>query len=159
MVRLEPMTEEEFRSALERAVPRNAERRVRRGEWDPSEAIAASRRDFTQLLPQGRATPGFHFCFIVDEADGRRVGETWYQLDRKVGKWFAWIDWIWIEPEHRRRGFARAAFDRIEADARRAGADRIGLFVHADNPGARALYERLGYAPSAFRMEKPLSPD
>lgn len=158
MVRLEPMTEEEFRQALERAVPRHAERRIRRGEWAAEEATAASRGEYAQLFPQGRATPGYHFCHIVDEASGARVGEAWYQIDRKVGKMFAWIDWIWVEPEHRRRGFAQATFRLIEAEATRAGADRIGLFVHDDNPGARALYDRLGYAPTSHRMEKPLVP-
>ena len=109
-------------------------------------------------FPQGRATPGYRFCHIVDDASGVRVGETWYQVGRRVGTTFAWIDWIWVEPEHRRHGYAQAAFRLIEAEAARAGADRIGLFVYEDNPGARALYDRLGYRPTSHRMEKPLAP-
>lgn len=47
-------------------------------------------------------------------------------------------------PEHRRRGYAL----RVTSAVTRAGleaSERVGLWVRDDNPGARTLYERLGY--------------
>jgi GNAT superfamily N-acetyltransferase len=45
-----------------------------------------------------------------------------------------------------RRGIGTALVGSGEDTARRHGHDRIALGVGLDNPGARRLYERLGYA-------------
>lgn len=98
MVRLEPMTEEDFRASREREIPRHAAEQVREGLWTQESALEASRSDFDQLLPQGRETPNRHFSNIIDEKSNTRVGETWYLVAEKGGKTHFWIDWIWVEP-------------------------------------------------------------
>lgn len=50
-----------------------------------------------------------------------------------------------LEAEVPGQGVGTALIRAAEETARRAGAPAIGLAVGADNPGARALYERLGY--------------
>jgi GNAT superfamily N-acetyltransferase len=45
-----------------------------------------------------------------------------------------------------RRGIGTALIRAGEAAARRLGHDRLALGVGLDNPGARRLYERLGYS-------------
>ena len=155
-VRLEPMSEEDFQESRRRSVPRHAADYVRRGLWAETGSLEASEKEFAQLLPNGRETPNRHFANVVDVKAGERVGETWYLVQESGGKLRFWIDWIWIEEEHRRKGFATATLLRLEEEARQLGADRVGLSVWFDNPGAIALYSKLGYAPASMWMMKSL---
>ena len=158
MVQLDAMSEEDFQASKARAIPRHAANQVRRGVWVAEEAEAASREYFAELLPQGRETPHYHFCNIVDEKTASRVGETWYSVRTKGGKTQFWIDWIWIEPTFRRRGFATQVFRLFEQMAIEAGADRVGLHVLADNDCALALYAKLGFRTTNMSMAKMLHP-
>ena len=49
-------------------------------------------------------------------------------------------------PDFRRRGIAVALMEATIERARRQGGDWVSLEVEADNTGAQALYERLGFA-------------
>jgi len=152
MVRLVSMTEEEFRTYLERAVERRAERNVSRGFWKEERAFEAARRDLVDWLPRGFRTPHRHFVHIVDEATGSRLGESCYTVEDRGGKTQFWVDWITIHPELRRKGHATAALEALAHEAARAGADRLNLKVFADNPGAKALYLKLGFVEMATEM-------
>ena len=52
---------------------------------------------------------------------------------------------IAVDPDHRRRGAARRLLEAVIAHARDGGARTLFLEVGADNPGARTLYESLGF--------------
>ena len=54
---------------------------------------------------------------------------------------------VWVKPEHRRRGVARAIMAELENAALEHGTTRIGLSVSLDDAAApaRSLYETLGY--------------
>lgn len=52
---------------------------------------------------------------------------------------------VTVAEPYRRRGVARALMSKLEAEARAAGSDRIGLSVAMDEVPARALYDVLGY--------------
>ncbi len=157
-VRLESMSEADFDASRDRAIPRHAADQVRRGLWTEEESLEASRVEFAQLLPQGSATPHFHFCNVVDESTKSVLGETWYSVRAMGGKVQFWIDWIWIEPRYRRRGYATQVFRYFEKEAAKLGADRIGLHVVVENDGAIALYSQLGYQTTNLRMTKLLNP-
>jgi len=87
---------------------------VERGVWDSTGAEEASRAEFAQLLPEGVRTPRYRFCHVIEQESGKRVGETWYISQTKGGKTQFWIDWIWIEPPYRRRGYASQVLARLE---------------------------------------------
>jgi len=154
-VRLEPMDATAFRASFREAIRRHASDSVRRGLWGRTGARAAAAKDFSVFLANGQRTPGHHFAHIVGP-DGDRVGETWYTARDRGGKREFWVDWITIAPAHRRKGYGRAALQALEAEAIREGADRIGLYVWLDNPGALALYTQLGYAARSQQMAKRL---
>ena len=158
MIRLEPMTEADFAGFLERSIPRRAARYASRGVWAEAHAEETSRELYAEYLPQGVSTPGHHLCHLLVEPGGDRVGEVWYTSRNEGGLVQFWIEWIWIEPEHRRRGLATEALRLLEDEARRRGALRVGLEVWLDNPGALELYRRLGYSAVRMSMVKPLSP-
>ena len=150
------MSDADFRDSVQRSVARHAADYVRRGLWAEEGSLEVSKKVFAELLPQGHETPNRHFATVVDQEAGQRVGETWYLVHPRAGKVQFWIDWIWIDPDHRRKGYAVAALRLLEEEARRRGADRVGLSVWFDNPGAIALYQKLGYAPASMWMMKLL---
>ncbi len=158
MVRLEPMTREQFRASIESSIVRIAEENRSLGLWEGGLAEATARGEFDQLLPQGFETPGFSFWTIVDNRSGVRVGEAWSSVDTKGGRPHFWVHWLFIDPAHRRRGYARDSLEELGRRAQAAGADRIGLHVLADNAPARSLYDKMGYRPTSLRMAQRLPP-
>ena len=157
MVRLEPMSAEDFQACANRSIARHAADQVSRGLWTEEAALEASRSDFAQLLPEGRETPNRHFVNVIEVSSGRRVGEAWYLAEVKGGKTQFWIDWVFIEPQHRRRGYATQVLQQLAAEASRLGADRVGLSVLSDNVEALALYTKLGFRQTRFGMSRPLT--
>jgi ribosomal protein S18 acetylase RimI-like enzyme len=65
-------------------------------------------------------------------------------------------DWhlisMWVSPGLRGTGVAGGLVDAVRAQARRAGADQVSLWVTDVNDRARAFYERLGFAPTGRRQ-------
>jgi len=151
------MSEVAFQESFRRSVTGHAADYVRRGLWAAEGAEEAMAKEFNRLYPRGRETPDRYFATVIDVESRQSVGETWYLADHHGGKVRFWIDWIWIEPEHRRQGFATAVFTRLEEEARRLGADRVGLTVWCDNPGAIDLYRKLGYTTSNMSMMKTVN--
>jgi ribosomal protein S18 acetylase RimI-like enzyme len=150
------MNEPEFREAFERTVARHASDSVRRGIWTKEAAMEASRKELNRFLPQARETPGHHFVKVVDESNGKQVGESFYSVRDEGGKVVFWVDWLWTDPQQRRRGYATAVLQQLSHEAVKRGADRIGLFVFADNPHAVALYTKLGFATTVMGMSRPV---
>jgi GNAT superfamily N-acetyltransferase len=76
--------------------------------------------------------------------DGRVRGfatvqyEAWHQ---RLILWF-----LYIAPEWRRRGVARALLERVEQHGREAGATHVWLETSTVNVPGVAAYNRLGYA-------------
>ena len=56
-----------------------------------------------------------------------------------------------VEPAYRRRGVGVALFTWLEKIACLGGITQVQLEVRADNQGARAFYERLGFRATALR--------
>ena len=158
MIRLEPMDDAGFREFLERIVPARAERWVRRGLWTADRGLATSRQEYASLFSQGRSTPGHYFANVVESTRGKIVGEAWYHAREAGGKVQFWIQWIRIWPEHRRRGYATDVLRLLEATARGMGAESLRLSVWADNPGALALYRKVGFEVARMDLVKPVAP-
>jgi ribosomal protein S18 acetylase RimI-like enzyme len=65
---------------------------------------------------------------------------------------------LFVEEPWRGRGLAGQAMLALEERARQLGLATLYLHVFADNPVARALYDKLGYRVTSLNMAKPLSP-
>ncbi|UQX02835.1 GNAT family N-acetyltransferase [Streptomyces sp. RerS4] len=61
------------------------------------------------------------------------------------GRWAGFAA-VTVDPEYRRRGLATAVMAALARRALEEGASAAWLQVEADNPGARALYEGMGFA-------------
>ena len=92
--------------------------------------------------------------------DGRLVGWISLLYQPKVHKWqgrgHIYVDELWVQPEYRRRGVAKALMQLADQMAASRNAHGVRLYVNVENPGAKALYEGCGYHPSgqAYFMEK-----
>ncbi len=77
----------------------------------------------------------------------------------RLGHWWQIRD-LYVLPEHRRRGIARALLDEVRSAAEAAGALRLGLQTEDDNDAALALYGRAGYGPvtGLVALTLPLPP-
>jgi len=130
------------------------------GVLAPEEAAAEARRGTLRFLPEGLATPG-HRLLVAESAEGSAVGWAWLGLtDPRTGSTeSAYLYDIRVTPEHRRRGYATAMLDAVEAIARRAGARRLGLNVFGPNHEAIALYTGRGYTVTTQQMAKDLTAD
>jgi ribosomal protein S18 acetylase RimI-like enzyme len=65
---------------------------------------------------------------------------------------------MWVAPEARRCGVARALVGAVRDAAAMEGAGRLTLFVVDDNDGARRLYEQLGFRPTGEVEPLPTDP-
>jgi len=71
----------------------------------------------------------------------------------------AFIDELYIEAAHRRRGLGRQALEFVEKKARERGVNAIHLEVDRGNDAAFELYRRVGYEDyKRFLMTKWLNP-
>ena len=94
------------------------------------------------------------------EEDGRFVGWISLVYIPKISRWrghgHVYVDELYIEPEYRRRGIARALMAEADALAERLHAVGVRLYVNVENPAAQTLYGRCGYREDgqAYFMEK-----
>ncbi len=77
-------------------------------------------------------------------------------VDQVSGDRYAYIFLLYVAPEHRRRGIAKALIHKAETWAASRGDRQIGLQVFSHNQVALALYRRLGYQIQSFSTLKQL---
>jgi len=87
-------------------------------------------------------------ALVVEEA-GKVVATTLVTFPRGS----AYVSNVVVDPDYRRRGYAKAMLEEARATARRTKRPYIALDVLETNTGARALYESLGYRPLHARAQ------
>ena len=98
--------------------------------------------------------------YLVAEIDSMTVGSlmiTWEWSDWRNGR-FWWIQSVYVEPPHRRKGVYRALHERVRKLAE-DDPDACGtrLYVERDNTGAIRTYESMGMFETAYRLfEEPI---
>lgn len=76
MIRLDPMTGEEFAAYEQAGIASYAESHVRNGIWPAETALERATKEYAKFLPQGLATPGHHLRVARD--GDRRIGTVWF---------------------------------------------------------------------------------
>jgi ribosomal protein S18 acetylase RimI-like enzyme len=152
---LRPMIESEYAAWRAEVVPAYASDKVASGQWSRAESLDLSRKEYDELLPQGLATRD-NFLFTIVDVQSAPVGVLWFALKTRFGTQIAYVFDISVKPERQREGHACRAFLALEDEARRLGLSGIALHVFAHNPGARALYEKLGFRPTNISLFKTL---
>lgn len=152
---LVPMSESEYLAFLAAAVPDYAADKVASGEWTAERSLELARQSFETLVPDGLRTEGHHFFTIRDD-DQAPVGVLWFAEKQRGGGDVAYVFNVGIAPAHRRRGHASRAFLALEDELRKLGLSGVALHVFGHNPGAQALYAKLGYRPTNINMFKAI---
>lgn len=142
-VRVEPMTAERFPAFASDSEAAFAEDLVASGRYAPEAAAAESHRQMVLELPDGVDSAG-QLLFTARVGDDE-VGILWLGVRTRAGRPHVFILDIEVGEAHRRRGYGREIMLAAEREARRIGADSIGLHVFGFNTGAISLYEGLGY--------------
>lgn len=85
--------------------------------------------------------------FLVGFAGGRLVATVMAGYEGHRGA----INYLAVDPDCRRHGYARAIMDAAESLLREAGCPKINLMVRDGNEEAIAFYETIGYADNEVR--------
>jgi GNAT superfamily N-acetyltransferase len=113
-------------------------------------AVLGERHFFTDRLARQQRGGG---VVLVAWLDGQPVGEVFLECEParepEVRRWLPGVprlDHLEVLGPFQGRGVGTKLIGAAEATARQLGYERIALGVGLDNPKARRLYERLGYA-------------
>lgn len=80
--------------------------------------------------------------FLVGEVDGRVVATVMAGFEGHRG----WMNYLAVDPSHRRKGLARGMVAAAETLLRESGCPKVNLQVRASNSDVIAFYRRLGYS-------------
>ncbi|HSS67953.1 MAG TPA: GNAT family N-acetyltransferase [Nocardioidaceae bacterium] len=147
------MTPDEYGRWREPAVVEYAQAWVDSGILTSDEALKRAETQFAELLPDGLDTETQEFFTPVDGDES--VGVLWVHFDQTDER-RAFIYDIQVWEHLRRRGYGRAIITALVDEARSRGARSIGLNVFGSNPGAKALYEQMGFEVAATSMKLAL---
>lgn len=76
-----------------------------------------------------------------------RVTSEWSDWNNQE---YWWIQNVYVEPPHRRRGVYSSLHNHVRALAKSAGACGLQLYVDRKNTGAQSVYQRLAMRPSHY---------
>jgi ribosomal protein S18 acetylase RimI-like enzyme len=102
---------------------------------NPAAEVEARLRDELAAQEQGR---GFTFLAVADGAIAGAANLAWHEL-------LGWIHNVAVLPQCRQQGIAQLLLERILAEARDRGLERLALHVRRDNIAAIRAYERAGF--------------
>jgi GNAT superfamily N-acetyltransferase len=138
-VELRRMTDEEYTAFQALLVDGYAEDIAAASGLSSDAARARSEKEFASLIPDGQDSPGM--LFFTAWHEGRPVGLLWLFISDPM----VFVYDVEVNEDERRKGYGAAIMNAGARWSRDEGHPAIGLNVFAHNPGARALYDKLGY--------------
>ncbi len=110
-----------------------------------------------------RAAENNNELLLIAELRGRPAGFIWFHeemdndvLLREDARRHGYISDLFVLPEFRGQGIARALLAAVEQRCRALGLDRLRVAAIGPNQPARRFYEDQGYAPAIVIHEKRL---
>jgi len=94
---------------------------------------------------------GAHTHYLVATPDGSDAVVAYAGLLAPASSLQADIQTIAVAPQARRSGLGRTLMLQLMTEARQRGAREVFLEVRADNPGAKRLYDALGFTEIGVR--------
>ena len=120
---------------------------------------APSQQPVSEQMQKELNNPNLHVYTAL--AEGRFVGWISLVYIPKIGsRWnghgHVYVDELWVQPDYRGRGYAKALMKKADDLKKELDATGIRLYVNVNNPTAKKLYEGCGYAEDgqAILMEK-----
>ena len=153
-VRLEPMTEEQYRVYRKFAEEDYAQNIARSGAMPLADAVEKAAADFAKLHPDGLATPD-DLLWTAYNGD-TEVGMLGLRIQQRADGLHAFGFDFRVELGLRRLGYGRAIMAAAEKICRERGIVSVGLNVFGFNLGAQSLYEQMGFVVTSIQMNKRL---
>ena len=135
---LRPMTQGEFDAYIADGIEGYIAELAAAGMSEKS-AREQGERQMAELVPAGLESPGQ--SFFTAWVAGAPVGRLWLSTERPL----AFVYDIAVHESQRRKGYGEAIMNAGARWCRDRGHPALGLNVFARSPGARALYDKLGY--------------
>lgn len=157
MVKLSPMTEEEFQTYQEDDIRRLAKEYAKAGDWAEAEALENSRKEHQRLLPDGVKTKNQQFFTVTDGKGGQKVGLIWLEVNHDVSIPYAFIYDFFINEDQRRKGYGARTLQAAEKWLKSMGIKHVSLHVYGHNKIAQELYKKSGFEITGIFMRKKLS--
>lgn len=155
-IQLDPMSDSEYEQFAAESVRGYAEEKAQAGTWSREEALDRAQEEFDLLLPQGVASPDNYLFTVRDARSQQSVGRLWFAMRGELGRREAYVYEVAVDESHRGKGYGRAAMVACVEEARKVGANSVGLHVFGGNKIARSLYTSLGFAEVGVMMSLPL---
>jgi ribosomal protein S18 acetylase RimI-like enzyme len=95
--------------------------------------------------------------WLVETVGDRPVGLLGATPEWDIAESDRYLSYLWVAPDHRRRGVGQRLVRTMLARLRANGVERAWLWVLDGNEPARRLYERLGFTSTGERQ--PLKED
>lgn len=146
MTALRKMTEDEFRAFKKISVADYASDLMKGRSISREQALTEAEEEFDAALPCGLYTE-YSFLMNVEDGNENRVGWIFFKYcsRRNEDRWYVFLEDLLIFESERRKGFASAAIDAMNALAKKDGCSSSELFVWDHNPVGARLYEKCGY--------------
>jgi ribosomal protein S18 acetylase RimI-like enzyme len=154
VIELAPMSGGDYDAFYQYVIHDYAEGLVHARNAHPDRALQTSVEQHRSVLSNGLDSPGQRFRVIREASLDVYVGCLWWGVVERYGTRKAMLYFVGILAPYRRRGYAMQALRLLEAEVARAGLDELRLYVFGHNAAARALYAKMGYAPSSITMTK-----
>jgi GNAT superfamily N-acetyltransferase len=114
--------------------------------------------EFTSLW--GPTLDSSTHCWRIVEVNGQPIGfGLVYLITPKPQTPGAFIQWAYLEPEHRRHGLGGVLFEHLLAWARERGAARVELRFIEGNEAAEHFWQKTGFRTFARQCVLWLSPE
>ncbi|MBN2329181.1 MAG: GNAT family N-acetyltransferase [Candidatus Omnitrophica bacterium] len=92
--------------------------------------------------------------YFIAEIDGEVAGQT--SVTYEWSDWrngaFWWIQSVYVDPAHRKRGVYRALHNYIQQKAQQAGSIGLRLYVEKENASAQEAYRVMGMTECPYQM-------
>lgn len=137
------------------AVPGDAESIIRfnmaMAEETESKGLAREKIEpGVRAVFEGRYQAFYLVATVGDEVVGSLMVTTEWSDWRNAFFW--WIQSVYVERGHRRRGVYRLMHEAVRARAGDSGACGCRLYVEKENAAARSVYSDLGMEETSYRM-------
>ncbi len=80
--------------------------------------------------------------YFIYDIDAATVGCAAFEMAQER---MAYLERLCVLPEHRRRGYGKALAEYVMAQAKRSGADRVGIGIIADQSDLKRWYRAIGF--------------
>jgi len=144
-ISLKRMTSNEFEKQIQKSIQIYAEHMLKQQEHQTiKSALAAAKAEVFPYYQQIESEKVFSYHIYNEKQN--KIGAIVYSHipDNETGQTIAFIDFISIDENHRRQGFAQQTMKLIEAEVTQTGIEIIALNVMIYKNDARNLYLNLG---------------